>query len=406
MTNPVALYAAGLLETSLGLPSGDVDPERIPSDFVDLLKSAVRGGAGPWPSPVLEEAVKRLGAEIESSLVEQNGYSVRKARWPNAADYAVCLTHDVDSISRPIRHILERRDRFSYPDLLLALLHLRSLYDNTEYIARLERARGVRSSFYFLTREYDISRLKRRLARLASEGWDIGLHGDFGTHDSPDRLLEAMKLFQDATSIVPTGVREHYLRFDFQRTWEILEAAGLDYDTTVGTTDTLGFRVGLCTPFHPPDSGWRPLRLLELPLVLMDTTLWGYLKRSEADGFREALALRDAVKQVNGLFTLLWHQESVRMKGGRLYTTILDSLLRDGCFISTGRGISRWWRARETPLLRSGNIVSLSGAPHGLCLLFNSKEGLRLDVEGGEVVERGGTALISAKSEELRLKVS
>lgn len=402
----MAQYAAGMLETSLGLPRGDVDPETIPSDFVDLLGSAVRGSAGPWPSPVLEAAVNRLGGELESSLIEKNGYSVRKARWPNAAEYAACLTHDVDNVSRPITHILERRQRFSWPDLLLALLHLRSLYDNTEYVVSLERGSGVRSSFYFLTNEYDLSKLRKRVARLASEGWDMGLHGDFGTHDSLDRLAAAKKRFSEATSIVPAGVREHYLRFDFERTWDIMEAAGFDYDTTVGTTDSLGFRVGLCTPFHPPDRGWRPLRLLELPLVLMDTTLWGYLKRSEDDGMRDALALRDAVKEVNGLFTLLWHQESVRMKGGRLYGTLLRSLLLDGCFVSSGAGISKWWRAREAPLLRSGNEVSISGAPHGLCLHFRSKDGLRLSVEGGEVATRDGATLISARSEQLRLRVS
>ncbi len=115
----------------------------------------------------------------------------------------------------------------------------------------------------------------------------------------------------------PSGLREHYLKFDFAKTWGIMEAAGFDYDTTVGTNDRLGFKVGLATPFHPPDGSWSPMSLLELPLVLMDTTLWGYLKRSEEEGLGDAVRMMNAVEEVEGLFTLLWHQEAVRMKGGR-----------------------------------------------------------------------------------------
>ena len=72
------------------------------------------------------------------------------------------------------------------------------------------------------------------------------------------------------------------------------------------------------------------MNLLELPLVLMDTTLWGYLKRTEEEGFADAMRMMKAVEEVEGLFTLLWHQEAVRMRGGRIYWALLDEIKAEG----------------------------------------------------------------------------
>src|SRR5208283_2040508 len=119
---------------------------------------------------------------------------------------------------------------------------------------------------------------------LHKKGWESGLHGDFGTHDSLEEMRKAVERLTEGIGLSPRGLREHYLRFDYAKSWQIMEESGFDYHTTVGTNDALGFKLGLATPFHPPDATWAPMRLLELPLSLMDTTLWGYLKKSEEEG--------------------------------------------------------------------------------------------------------------------------
>lgn len=406
MSLAIRAYAGAFVEESLGLPVGVLDSFPLPSVLVETITGAVRGDEKAIsPDPTVEVAINAFAAEMERAEVERSGFFVRKARWPGNATYAAALTHDVDNIARPRRHLIERRARFNTGNFLLALLGIRSVYDNIAYVAGLERARGFRSSFYLLSSEYDLGKVSAELRSLQRDGWDIGLHGDFGTHDSAAKFAEALSRLKSETGVEPAGVREHHLRFDFRKTWGIADSAGLDYDTSVGNRDVLGFRIGLATPFHPPDAAWRPIRLLELPLVLMDTTLWGYLKRTEEEGRSDFMSLKKKVAGVNGLFTLLWHQEAARMRGGRIYPRLLDELRADRCFVGTGGQVAGWWRKRGAPLTRSGQRFLMDDAPSGLCLLIKAKEELTASANGGVAQIDGKTGVVIANGGRLEVKL-
>ena len=49
------------------------------------------------------------------------------------------------------------------------------------------------------------------------------------------------------------GYRNHYLRFKLPETWKYLADAGFEYDTTLGYSNALGYRNGMCHPFRPYD---------------------------------------------------------------------------------------------------------------------------------------------------------
>ncbi len=410
MTGPRTVYAAGFLEGSLGLASGCLRPEDVPADLVDELCS-VLGGTPPKDSatPSLEYRVMEFLAELERSSVERDGFFVRKARWPRAAPLAVCLTHDVDNIERPWDHIEKVKDRFSAADLRKARKGLISLYDNIDLIREREGAEGFHSSFYLMSAEYPLEKVRASARRLDAKGWEVGLHGDFGTHDSEEEMAKAVERLTDGIGVRPRGLREHYLRFDFAKSWKVMDGAGFDYDTTVGTNDRLGFKLGLALPFHPPDDGWKPLLLLELPLSLMDTTLWGYLKKTEEEGLADVKASMEAVEGVEGLFTLLWHQEAVRMRGGRVYWKVLRGLgRRKGIFVGSGADIARWWRAREVPLkvTEGGEITLGARPPKGLALLVKTRAGSKVEVASGSVAKKGGGLLISPSGPSFKMRVS
>ncbi len=279
------------------------------------------------------------------------------------------------------------------------------MYNNIDLIAELEGKQGLRSSFYFLSKNYDLNSLARTARRLAGSGWEVGLHGDFGTHDSAGAMEEAVARLSSAFGSRPVGLREHYLQFDYGKTWEIAQSAGFIYDSTVGNRDRLGFRLGLCTPFHPPDSDWRQMKMVELPLVLMDTTLWGYLRRSESEGEQDFLSLLDRVIEVNGLMTLLWHQESVRMKGGRIYPRLLAVLAGRDCYVATGEMMTRWWIKRGHPLVADGATIRMDDAPDGMVLTFKIKEEKALVVEGGILSTSAAGQIATALGGPLRVRV-
>ena len=410
MTGPLApaarAYAALFLEENLGLVRGALGADDVPSEFAESLSEAMRGSeAAESSEPTLDLRAQRLVSELEGTLLDRDGFTLTKERWPHAAPYAACLTHDVDNVSRSRGHLVEVRRRFSRSDFILALLGLKSVYNNISYVAEQEGQRKLHSSFYLLSSNYDLRPLAPTLRTLRERGWEVGLHGDFGTHDSEPKMAEATERLRIATGARPKGVREHFLRFDYDVSWGIMDRQGFVYDSSVGNRERIGFRLGLCNPFHPPGPDWTPLRVLEVPLVLMDTTLWGYLKRDEEAGKRDITDLRRKVSSADGLFTVLWHQEAARMRGGRLYPWLLDELLKDGCYVGSGDEIAAWWRSRAGPMLREGSVLRMENCPGGLTLRFKTKEERKLSVQGGKAETRANEAIIRVDPGNFRMEV-
>jgi hypothetical protein len=93
------------------------------------------------------------------------------------------------------------------------------------------------------------------------------------------------------------------------------------------------------------------------------------------------------------------------MRGGRLYTWLLDELVKDGCFIGSGDDIADWWRARAGPMLQDGSEVRMENCPGGLVLRFKAKEERKLSVVGGKAETAGNEALIKVDSDNFRIKV-
>jgi hypothetical protein len=110
---------------------------------------------------------------------------------------------------------------------------------------------------------------------LGERGRDVGLHGSYLSHVSADDLAAQRAQIEEASGAKASGTRQHFLRFDVGRTFAAQEAAGFDHDSTLGYNEALGFRAGIAAPFHPWNASARaPHRLLELPLTVMDGTLF------------------------------------------------------------------------------------------------------------------------------------
>lgn len=400
-------FVSAMVEENLGLVKGHLDRYPLPQDLVDQIASLMRGGEPEdIGRPVIEEKLALFLGELRKTALAEDGFFLRKSRWPGAAPFAVCLTHDVDNISRPANHIWKTRSRFSLPDLLGGLLGLVRLYNNVDLIRKREAEQGFHSSFYFMSANYPLSRVRAESERARTRGWDVGLHGDFGTHDSLEKMNEAISMFSAGLGFRPSGLREHFLRFDFEKSWKTMDTAGFDYDTTVGTNDRLGFRLGLASPFHPPDENWGMLNLLEIPLVLMDTTLWGYLKRSEGQGYLDSLRMLEMVLRTEGVFTLLWHQEAVRMRGGRVYWRLLREFKKRGCYVGSGAEVAHWWRVRSVPVIRDDKLIRLGGdPPKDLVLRLDVAEGRRFDIRSGSG-QPDDPRWIRPESRDFRVEVS
>jgi hypothetical protein len=261
---------------------------------------------------------------------------------PSLRNFCVKLSHDIDRVGIPfsiktaIGHLVKRRCfAATLRDTIAPVSNVRPAYlEAVLSIANLSRQYGLHSAVYWKASKpgpwddgYDPRdrTIIQVIEELAKRGVENGVHPGYETYLHPHRLAEEIAILKDLLPRQFLGGRQHYLRWSPQ-TWVDWENCGLAYDSTVGFSDRIGFRAGTCFPYRP----WimslnREARLLEVPLIVMDRVLLSIDRPVNA-----VLKLVNQCQRVGGVFTLLWHNESLLHPTlRRLYRQLLHSLA--GC---------------------------------------------------------------------------
>lgn len=219
-------------------------------------------------------------------------------------------------------------------------------YDTLEWIIQESDKRGLQSAFYYIPIQthdkkdppvnMESERLRVQWANIDESGHEIGLHPGFETYQNNDLICKSKETLQLALRkaglehVCVQGGRQHYLRWKTPQTAQLWAKAGMQYDSTLGFADKVGFRCGTCFPYKMYDVVERtPIALVQRPLVLMDCSLMNRAYEGLGRGPRaleKAVKLKEACKKVGGEFTLLWHNTRlIRNDERRLYLSILDA---------------------------------------------------------------------------------
>lgn len=306
---------------------------------------------------------KAFEPEVSRYLVEHG----MKIEFPENKTFAVCLTHDVDDIYPPLSHMLLSsahclRNLNFQGSAAQFLWKFRGLehspYFNLSEIMDLEESFGAKSSFYFIAAEadpirfrYDIEDIGHHLGEVSDRGWEVGLHGGYYSFDNLEAIKKEKKRLEVVLGKKVLGFRNHYLRFKTPDSWEILADASFRYDSTFGHSNSAGFRNGMCHPFRPYNlKEDREIRILEIPLVIMDVALFATSKSFE-EAWECTKKLIDVTAKLNGVITLLWHNFvfgcSFRRDWVRLYEKVLQYCSERGAWMTSGEEIYRWWENRS-----------------------------------------------------------
>jgi len=131
---------------------------------------------------------------------------------------------------------------------------------------------------------------------------------------------------------------------------EFWKKRGLKYDTTLSFADHEGFRCGICFPYKPFDVlKNRVLNIWELPLTVMDGSLFNYQNLIPEEGFQRIKSIINTVKKYQGVFVLSWHNSSLddlRLPGWvEVYERTMKYIGKQDVFDDTAQGIIDWWRS-------------------------------------------------------------
>jgi hypothetical protein len=187
----------------------------------------------------------------------------------------------------------------------------------------LSEQRNLRSEFYFIADHtagirdgvYSLEQpfIQALMRQVHQRGHVVGLHPSYESYRAPEQIaheFSRLRAVAESLHCMPSrwGGRQHYLRWENPTTWQAWEDASMDYDSTVGFADQVGFRSGACYEYPVFNLRTRQqLRLKERPLIVMDCTLFDYMGLSVEAATEMLSLLARRCRMYNGEFVLLWH---------------------------------------------------------------------------------------------------
>ena len=233
----------------------------------------------------------------------------------------IFLSHDVDWRIQgpPLEHILSRKERFE-PELF-EKTKPKDLYRNIPDYMELEEKFGVRSTFFFRTfyENGDVLDYKDDIKQLQKLNWEIGLHTDPSSIDDLDKIRLEKEKLESITGKQIVGNRVHFLNYS-PELLNKLEKLGFNYDSSLRHSKDR---------IDEKEMGYSRIHgIVEFPVTLMDAYLFTYMKIKEEkiiSEFQKTLELGRSISE-NNVISVLWHDNVLKMKGGRMYKQILEFL--------------------------------------------------------------------------------
>ena len=165
-----------------------------------------------------------------------------------------------------------------------------------------------------------------------------GIHPSYQSNYKEELLDKEIGRLQNITQGYQKQLlsRQHFLIHQFPITYQKLIKRGVAEDYTMGYTSQYGFRAGIASPFYFYDlEKDEATNLLLYPFCSMDITPLHYYQLTPDQAIEKNRELLKKVKNVNGTFISLWHNESLsgrlRWKGG--WKKVYEQLIIDAANI-------------------------------------------------------------------------
>ena len=247
----------------------------------------------------------------------------------------IFLSHDVDWRRQgpSVEHVLARKDRFD--SKIFEKVKLEDLYRNIPEYMKLEEKFDVRSTFFFRTfyENGNVNDYEDDIQTLLKGNWEIGLHTDPKSIDNIEKIKQEKEKLESLTKKTIIGNRVHFLNYNSELPIK-LKKLGFLYDSSLRHSKD---------KINENEMGYSKINeLIEFPVTMMDAYLFTHM------GIKEEKIIPEFEKTLEGgrklseenVISVIWHDNVLRMKGGRMYEKILEFLTsQDDVKILPGRDL-------------------------------------------------------------------
>jgi len=291
--------------------------------------------------PVIDIWAYKFLAKLKEKFPEYS-YPKRNYEFISTIDVDNAFAFKHKSLLRSTGAFLKDLYKFNFLNILNRLAVLINIrkdpFNNFEELLKYKNKYNVRTLFFFLIADYttfdtNVSASKNKFRLLIKSIVDyarVGLHPSYFTMQNSQLLKKEKQRLEEITNIPVKRSRQHYLRFSLPETYQNLIDLEIEEDYSMGYASNVGFRASTCTPFYFYDLDFEiqtPLKVF--PFALMDTTLNDYMNLTPKQSLGRIRDLRNEVKDVDGTFITLFHNESLsdylRWKG---WKTLYESMLK------------------------------------------------------------------------------
>tara|TARA_B110001454_G_C12690113_1_gene421957 strand:+ start:176 stop:1480 length:1305 start_codon:yes stop_codon:yes gene_type:complete len=192
-------------------------------------------------------------------------------------------------------------------------------YDTYDAQLKLQKEYNLKVIYFILLADYglndkNISFTKRKFQLLIKRLADyasIGIHPSYGSNTNFAKLPKEIKRLEGITKREVTKSRQHFLKLTLPETYNQLVDFGIRDDYTMGFASAIGFRASICSAYTFYNLDTETILPIKIhPFAVMDATLLYYLKLSPEQSLTQISALIEEVKNVNGTFISLWHNDT------------------------------------------------------------------------------------------------
>jgi hypothetical protein len=281
--------------------------------------------------PVVNEYIEMLWNMLMFLGISQN----RKEKY-----FKLILTHDVDYLYRwkSWKYIFRTMggDILKRNNLKLAVGRINQYknilrgkekdpYDTFDWLMDKSESIGIKSRFYFMSRgitkhdnNYKIKEIIPTIKKIKKRGHIIGFHGSYASYNNYQQWRKEKELLESVYQGEITEGRQHFLRFEVPITWQIWEDNNMQIESTCVYADREGFRCGTSDEFSTFNVLTRKkLRLKEMPLVIMDSTLQNsnYRGLSPDEVLKVFNYYIKITKKYKSKVSILWHNSNFDFLG-------------------------------------------------------------------------------------------